>query len=36
VTLHWENGEALQVEGSVKKTDVNAGHTKIFTAQVEF
>ena len=36
VVLHWENGAVLQVEGSVAKTDANAGHTKIFTAQVEF
>ena len=36
VHLHWDNGSVLQVEGSVAKTDVNSGHTKIFTAQVEF
>ena len=28
--------DVLMVEGSVAKTDANAGHTKIFTAQMEF
>lgn len=36
VALHWEKGASLQVEGSVSKTDANAGHTKIFTASMEF
>ena len=36
VALHWEKGDALQVEGSLAKTDANAGHTKIFTAKMEF
>ena len=36
VSLRWEKGDTLQVEGSVEKTDVNTGHTKIFTAQVSF
>ena len=36
VHLHWDNGSVLQVEGSVSKTDANAGHTKIFTASMEF
>ena len=36
VHLHWNHDNLLQVEGSVEKTDVNTGHTKVFTAQVEF
>jgi len=36
VTLAWENEGILKVEGSVAKTDENLGHTKIFTAQMEF
>ena len=36
VRLHWDNDSVLRVEGSVPETDVNTGHTKIFTAQVEF
>ena len=36
ISLRWEKGEALTVEGSVAKTAVNAGHTKIFTAKMEF
>ena len=36
VALHWELGEALQVEGSLAKTAVNTGHTKLFTAKMEF
>ena len=36
VMLHWENGAVLQVEGSLVKTDAAPGHTKIFTAQMEF
>lgn len=36
VLLRWDQGEVLRVEGSVAKTDANAGHTKIFTAQMEF
>jgi hypothetical protein len=36
VALHWEKDASLQVEGSVSKTDANAGHTKIFTASMEF
>jgi len=34
--LAWENEGILKVEGSVAKTDENLGHTKIFTAQMEF
>ena len=36
ISLRWEKGEALTVEGSVAKTAVNTGHTKIFTAKMEF
>ena len=36
VELHWENAGVLKVDGSVAKTDVNSGQTKIFTAQAEF
>ena len=36
VALHWDTEGELRVEGSVEKTDVNAGHTKIFTAKMEF
>lgn len=36
VNLHWDMGEALTVEGAVAKTDDNTGHTKIFTAKMEF
>ena len=36
VRLCWANADSLTVEGAVTKTDVNAGHTKIFTAAMEF
>ena len=36
VALHWDLGEALTVDGSVPKTDGSSGHTKIFTARMEF
>ena len=36
ISLRCEKGEALTVEGSVSKTAVNTGHTKIFTAKMEF
>ena len=36
VALRWENSEVLKVDGSAAKTDATAGHTKIFSAQVEF
>ena len=36
VALHWDTEDGLRVEGSVSQTDVNAGHTKIFTAKMEF
>ena len=34
--LHWENAQTLRVDGSLPGTDVNAGHTRIFSADVEF
>ena len=36
VHLCWDNDGVLRVEGSVTKTNANTGHTKIFTAQMEF
>ena len=34
--LSIAQGEAFHVDGSVPQTDVNAGHTRIFSAQAEF
>ena len=33
---HWDLGEDLTVDGSAPKTDGSSGHTKIFTARMEF
>lgn len=34
--LGWSEGEVLRVDGSVPGADVHTGHTRIFSAQVEF
>ena len=36
VTLHWSSEGVLRVEGSVAKTDVSDGETRVFSAQMEF
>ena len=36
VVLHWQLEDCLAVEGSVAQTDANLGHTKTFTAKMEF
>ena len=36
VRLGWSDEGVLRVDGSVAQTDVNAGHTRIFSAQMEF
>lgn len=34
--LSWSDGEVLRVDGNLSQTSVDAGHTRIFSAQVEF
>ena len=34
--LSWAGESSIRVDGSVPQTDVDAGHTRIFSAQVEF
>ena len=36
VNLSWSEGEVLRLDGSLSQTDVAAGHTRIFSAQMEF
>lgn len=34
--LSWAGEDTIRVDGSLPQTDVDAGHTRIFSAQVEF
>ena len=34
--LNWEGEDIFRVDGSVSEADVSAGHTRIFSAQLEF
>ena len=34
--ISWSDGEVLRVDGDLSHTSVDAGHTRIFSAQVEF
>lgn len=34
--LSWSGEETIRVDGSLPQTDVDAGHTRIFSAQLEF
>ena len=34
--LSWTDGEVLRVDGDLSQTSVDTGHTRIFSAQVEF
>ena len=34
--LSWNEGDVFHLDGSVSQTDVNAGHTRIFSAEVQF
>ena len=34
--LSWSEGDVLRLDGSVSDTDVSQGHTRIFSAQLEF
>ena len=34
--LSWSGEETIRVDGSLSQTDVDAGHTRIFSAQLEF
>ena len=34
--LSWTGEEVLRVDGSVSQTDVDTGHTRIFSAHLEF
>ena len=36
LTLSWKEGETLRLDGSVSETDVNTGHTRIFSAEALF
>ena len=36
LTLSWTEGESFRLDGSVSETDVNAGHTRIFSAEAQF
>ena len=36
LSLHYQNGAVLQVDGYRPQTDVNVGHTRVFSAQMEF